>query len=140
MWVLAILIPETAGCEHEYTIDPQGREVRANFAAVVEVMTPEGPKRKSKFYPIFKAPPEIADQQFALDRKQALGTLHQMKLDFDSYNDNNEFGVTLKPLDLNFQRDIDEMGCHRNTIHMGMRTRMKTKFRHSTVLAPLSWQ
>src|SRR5437016_2707638 len=55
---------------HEYTIDPQGREVRANFAAVVEVMTPEGPKRESKFYPIFKAPPEIADQQFALDRKQ----------------------------------------------------------------------
>src|SRR4051794_33191896 len=32
---------------HEYTIDPQGREVRANFAAVVEVMTPEGPKWES---------------------------------------------------------------------------------------------
>jgi hypothetical protein len=94
---------------HEYTIDPQGREVRANFAAVVEVMTTDGLKRESKFYPIFKAPPEIADQQFALDRRQALGTVQQMKLDFDSYNDNNEFGATLQPLDLNFQRDIDEM-------------------------------
>jgi hypothetical protein len=31
-----------------------------------------------------------------------------MKLDFDSYNDNNEFGAQLPALDLNFQRDLDE--------------------------------
>jgi hypothetical protein len=32
-----------------------------------------------------------------------------MKLDFDSYNDNNEFQAILAPLDLNFQKDLDEM-------------------------------
>lgn len=94
---------------HEYITDPQGREVRANYAAVVEVQTPEGPKRKSQFYPIFKAPPEVARQALALDRKQALATVQQMKLDFDSYNDNNEFGFTLEPLDLDFNKDIEEM-------------------------------
>jgi hypothetical protein len=52
---------------------------------------------------------EIARQALALDRKQALITVQQMKLDFDSYNDNNEFGATLGPLDVNFQKDLDEM-------------------------------
>jgi hypothetical protein len=94
---------------HQYITDKQGREVRANYAAVVEVMTSDGPKRKSQFYPIFKAPPEVVRQALALDRKQALATVYQMKLDFDSYNDNNEFGAKLEPLDLNFNRDIEEM-------------------------------
>jgi hypothetical protein len=95
---------------HRYMEDPQGREVRANFAAVEEVITPEGPKRVSRFYPIFKAPPEVVRQAFALDRRQALATAMQMKLDFDSYNDNNEFGATLEPLDLNLNKDLEEMG------------------------------
>jgi hypothetical protein len=95
---------------HQYILDPQGREVRANYASVEEVMTEEGPKRRSQFYPIFKAPPEVARQALALDRKQALATVQQMKLDFDSYNDNNEFGVTLEPLDMDFNKDIEEMG------------------------------
>jgi hypothetical protein len=95
---------------HQYIEDPQGREVRANFATVEEVSTPEGPKRMSKFYPIFKAPPEVVRQALALDRRQALTTVQQMKLDFDSYNDNNEFGMTLPPLDLDFNKDIEEMG------------------------------
>ena len=51
----------------------------------------------------------MARQALALDRKQALITVQQMKLDFDSYNDNNEFGATLDPLDVNFQKDLDEM-------------------------------
>ena len=32
-----------------------------------------------------------------------------MVLDFDSYNDNNEFGAVLEPLDLAFDKDIAEM-------------------------------
>ena len=32
-----------------------------------------------------------------------------MKLDFDSDNDNNEFGAMLEPLDLDFNKDIEEM-------------------------------
>jgi hypothetical protein len=95
---------------HQYIEDPQGREVRANFATVEEVATPEGPKRMSKFYPIFKAPPEVVRQALALDRRQALTTVQQMKLDFDSYNDNNEFGATLPPLDLDFNKDLQEIG------------------------------
>jgi hypothetical protein len=94
---------------HQYITDPQGREVHANYSAIEEVMTPDGPKRHSKFYTIFQAPPEVARQALALDRKQALITVLQMKLDFDSYNDNNEFGATLDPLDVNFQKDLDEM-------------------------------
>ena len=33
----------------------------------------------------------------------------QMTIDFDSYNDNNEYGVVLDPLDLDFNKDIEEM-------------------------------
>jgi hypothetical protein len=94
---------------HQYILDPQGREVRANYASIEEVMTSDGPKRSAQFYPIFKAPPEVARQALALDRKQALATVQQMKLDFDSYNDNNEFGAVLPPLDLDFNKDIEEM-------------------------------
>src|ERR1017187_8199923 len=47
---------------HEYILDPQNREVRASFASVEEIATPDGPKRMAQFYPIFKAPPEIAHQ------------------------------------------------------------------------------
>jgi hypothetical protein len=94
---------------HQYLLDPQGREVRANYASVEEVMTHDGPKRRAQFYPIFKAPPEVARQALALDRRQALATVQQMKLDFDSYNDNNEFGATLPALDLDFNKDIEEM-------------------------------
>jgi hypothetical protein len=94
---------------HMYIEDPQGREVRANFAAVEEVETEDGLKRVSRFYPIFKAPPDVVRQALALDRRQALATAKQMKLDFDSYNDNNEFGVTLEPLDMDLNKDLDEM-------------------------------
>jgi hypothetical protein len=75
---------------YEYIADPQGRDVRADFAAVEEVMTSEGPKRMSKWYPICNAPPPVARQAFSLDRREALATVQQMKLDFDSYNDKNE--------------------------------------------------
>lgn len=71
-------------------MDPQGREVHASYATIEEIVTPYGPKRQSKFYPIFKAPPEFAKQALALDRKQALITVQQMRL--------------LDPLDVNFQK------------------------------------
>jgi len=93
----------------EYMVDPQGREVQANFARVEEVMTVDGPKRMSKFYPMFEAPLEIARQAFALDRRQTLGNVQQMKLNFDSYQDNNIYGAALPPLDLDFKKDLDEM-------------------------------
>jgi hypothetical protein len=100
--------------KNEYMTDPQGREVHANFRAIEEVDTPDGPKRRTKFYGAFQAPPEIARQAFALERRQALNTVVQLKLDLDSYNDNNEFGATLDAVDANFQRDLDEMELPEN--------------------------
>ena len=82
--------------------------MRANFSA-------DGPKRLSKWYPIFKSQPEVARQQLTLDRKQALITVRQMKLDFDSYNTNSEFGALLEPLDLDFNKDIEEMSLPKST-------------------------
>lgn len=51
----------------------------------------------------------MVGQAVALDRRQALATAQQMKLGFDSYNDNNEYGVQLEPLDLDFNKDLAEM-------------------------------
>jgi hypothetical protein len=94
---------------YQYITDPQGREVNANFHTTEEVDTADGPKRMSKWYPIFKSPPEIARQALALERRQVLSTAIQMKLNFDSYNDNNEFGAVLEPLDMDLNKDLEEM-------------------------------
>jgi hypothetical protein len=51
----------------------------------------------------------VVRQALALDRKQALATVQQMKLDFDSYNENNEGHEVLPPLDLDFNKDLEEM-------------------------------
>lgn len=81
----------------------------ANFPAIVEVVTADGVRYEARFFPAFKAPPAIAEQHFALERRRVVQTVQQMKLDSDSYNDNNEFGVTMEPQDYNIQRDLDEM-------------------------------
>lgn len=41
---------------HQYTLDPQGREVRANFAAVEEVETPDGPRSVARAFIRFSRP------------------------------------------------------------------------------------
>jgi hypothetical protein len=94
---------------HEYITDPQGRDVRASFASVEEVMTPDGPKRMSKFYPIFETPPEIVRQDMQMERRQTVQTAYQLTLDLSSYNENNQFGAKLPDLDWNIGKDIDEM-------------------------------
>ena len=93
---------------HEYITDPQNREVRASFARVEEVMTADGPKRMAKFYPIFQAPPEVAKQHFQLERRVAVENAAQLSLDLQSYNDNNDFGEVLQPIDWNIGKDLDE--------------------------------
>lgn len=94
---------------HEYISDPQGREVIANVAQVVEVKTADGSKFESRFFPLFKAPPSVARQHFALERRRAVENVYQMKLNFDSYNDNNEFNFKMREPNYNFQADIDDM-------------------------------
>lgn len=92
-----------------YMIDPQGREVRANLPILEEVMTTDGLKRRSRWYALFEAPPQVARASFALRRRSALADVVQMHFDWLSYNDNNVLGETLDPLDVNFQKDIAEM-------------------------------
>lgn len=93
---------------HEYITDPQNREVRASFATVEEVMTSDGPKRMAQFYPIFQAPPAVARQHFQLERRMAVENAVQLSLDLQSYNDNNESGAVLPPIDWNIGRDMEE--------------------------------
>ena len=93
----------------EYITDPQDREVRANFAVIEEVETPDGPKRMAKFYPIFQAPEHVARQHFQLERRLAVENAVQLTLDLQSYNENNELGVSLPGLDWDIGKDMDEM-------------------------------
>ncbi len=41
----------------EYVTDPQERRVRKNHSIPIEVQTQDGPKRRSRWYSIFQAPP-----------------------------------------------------------------------------------
>lgn len=93
---------------HEYITDPQNRDVRASFASVEEVMTPDGPKRMARFYPIFQAPPEIARQHFQLEFRIVAENAAQLSLDLQSYNDNNDYRATLPDLDWNLNRELEE--------------------------------
>ena len=47
-----------------YVIDPQGREVRASLPIMEEVMTEEGLKQRSRWFPIFSAPAKVARASF----------------------------------------------------------------------------
>ena len=89
-------------------IDPQGREVRANAAVFVEVGTSEGPKKRSRWLPLFDAPAAFAWQWFQLRRKQSVDDLVQMETDRESYNDNNKHGAKLGQMELDFTKDVAE--------------------------------
>lgn len=93
----------------DYIFDPQGREVRANHPVMEEFKTGEGLKLRSTWYPLFEMPPQKARSSFQLRRRAALMDVHQLDLDFNSYNDNNIFGEVLDRPDYDFNKDIEEM-------------------------------
>jgi hypothetical protein len=93
----------------EYITDPQNREVRAHHPVMEEVMTPQGLKVRSTWYPIFEMPPQKMRAAFQLRRRAALADVIQLKIDFESYNENNRFAAALDPPDFNFNKDIEEM-------------------------------
>ena len=93
----------------EYTVDPQGREVRAKLPFMEEVRTSDGVRVRSTWYPIFQMPPEKARASFQMRRRAALADVVQLKFDFDSYNDNNGFKAQLEPPDFNFNKDLLEL-------------------------------
>lgn len=92
----------------DYTDDPQGREVRKHHAVLTEVRTADGIKKYSRWYTIFDAPPDHMRQSLALRRRSALADVLQLKLDFESYNENNKFNETIPAFDFDFNRDIAE--------------------------------
>jgi hypothetical protein len=92
-----------------YMLDPQGREVRANLPIVEEVVTKDGPKRLSHWFPLFDTPGKVARVSFSLRRRAALADVLQLHFDFMSWNQNNKSGEALDPLDFNFNADITEL-------------------------------
>ena len=92
-----------------YMFDPDGVEVRANLPVIEEVMTSEGVKRRSRWFPLFDTPTKAARNSFSLRRRLALADVMQLHFDFMSYNEHNHFGTPLEPLDYNFAKDVEEM-------------------------------
>lgn len=91
-----------------YEDDPQGRHVRKNHAIFIQVQTPDGPKRRSRWYEKDVAPPEHMRLSLQLRRTAAYHDVRQMDLDFQSYNDNNVYGAKLAPMDYDFNKDVQE--------------------------------
>jgi hypothetical protein len=94
--------------KNAYFIDPQGREVRSNHAVFIDVMTPQGTKRRSRWLPLFEAPPEHMSVSAQLRRRQALSDVIQLTLDLESYNENNIHGAKLPLPDCDFNKDVEE--------------------------------
>jgi hypothetical protein len=94
---------------NEYVIDPQGREVRKNHVVFTEEKTPQGIKRRAKWYTNQTAPPEPMRISLQIRRRSSLSDVLQIVLDFDSYNDNNPFNAKLPAMDFNYNKDIEEM-------------------------------
>jgi hypothetical protein len=92
----------------EYTTDPQGREIRKHHAVVYTVQTPEGTKRRAKWYEIYHAPSDAMQAALQLRRQMAFRDVVQLSLDFDSYNDNNLVGASLEAMDFDFNKDLAE--------------------------------
>lgn len=92
----------------EYVTDPQDRRVRKNHSIPIEVNTVDGPKRRSRWFSIFEAPPAHMQLSLALRRSMALADCQQLELDLRSYNDNNVHEAHLDDLDYNFNVDIEE--------------------------------
>jgi hypothetical protein len=86
----------------EYHEDPQNREVRKNHPVF------DHATGKVIWVDITKAKPDQMRLSFGGHRNRILAECKQLSLDFESYNENNAFGITLPPIEFNFTRDIEE--------------------------------
>lgn len=92
----------------EYAMDPQGRTVRLHHAVIYVEQSPEGPKRRSRWYKLNESPAQHIRASFALRRRAAFWDVKQLSLDLDSYNDNNIFGEKIPSLDFDYNKDLAE--------------------------------
>ncbi len=93
-------------CAHQYFDDPQGREPRLMHA--YPAGTDEEGNPVWEWCPLVKMRPRNAQMSFAVRRRAILADCKQLYTDHGSYNDNNESGVELPPLDLDFGKDVVE--------------------------------
>ena len=84
---------------HEY---PQNREVRKNHPVY------DRTSGKVIWVDITKARPDQMRLSFSGHRNRILAECKQLSFDFDSYNENNLFSITLPAIDFDFTSDIDE--------------------------------
>lgn len=92
----------------EHFTDPQGRDVKANHAVIVEVQTPKGPRKISRWLPLFDAPPLHIKTSFQQRRRSLYGDARQLHMDWESYNDNNNFKAKLPAMNFDLNEDIKE--------------------------------
>jgi hypothetical protein len=91
----------------EMETDPQGRTVRAKHCAKIQEMEDGKPVQRTLWFGRDAAPNlmHIALQQ---RRKGILGDNRQLKIDQDSYNDNNKYGAQIQ-LSFDYTADLLEM-------------------------------
>jgi hypothetical protein len=91
----------------EYYTDPQGRQVRVKHAARYRGKPEHGEPshQKTLWDDIRTADYEHMARAFALRRCQIVGECKQLKIDIDSYNDNNKEGKAIQTI-FDFRDDI----------------------------------
>lgn len=88
----------------EYYTDPQGRRVRKKHACGYV----ENGRQRYLWADIESAPPEHMKVSLQQRRRSTLGDLKQLKIDQDSYNENNKHGAQIQ-LSFDFTEDLAEM-------------------------------
>lgn len=92
----------------EYYTDPQGRRVRKKHAYSVQSVGPDGPTQKTFWCDIESDKPDLVHLSLQQRRRQIVGDCSQLKIDKDSFNDNNSHGATIQ-LSFNFEPDLIEL-------------------------------
>jgi len=93
----------------EYYTDPQGRRVRKKHAFPVTFDDGETRVQKMLWCDIETALPDQMHLALQTRRKQAQGDVRQIKIDRDSYCDNNTWGAELPQMTFNFDKDMAEL-------------------------------
>jgi hypothetical protein len=106
----------------EYITDAQGRRVRAKHAATIL----QGEVQLTLWADIRAAPPDHMEIAFQQRRQQIVGDCKQLKIDVDSYNENNAAGAQIQ-MCLNFENDVAEALMTEYEYEDGFTRRLRTK-------------